>query len=84
MVSAMLYISAAEMVGGADGEPEVRGADGTGVAVERAYVGPDARWVTSSERGVTYAASPPQGRRRSGADPGGIKAECALVAGFRL
>ena len=34
-----------------------------GVPVERAFVGPDARWATSSERGLTYAASLPPGSR---------------------
>ena len=33
---------------------------------------------------VRETASPAQGRGRSGADPVGSKAECALVAGFRL
>ncbi len=34
-----------------------------GVPVERAFVGPDARWATSSERGLTYAATLPPGSR---------------------
>jgi putative ABC transport system permease protein len=34
-----------------------------GVPVEKAYVGPDARWATSSERGLTYATSLPAGSR---------------------
>jgi putative ABC transport system permease protein len=34
-----------------------------GVPVEKAFVGPDARWATSSERGLTYAASLPAGSR---------------------
>jgi putative ABC transport system permease protein len=34
-----------------------------GVPVERAFVGPDARWATRSERGLTYAASLPAGSR---------------------
>ena len=34
-----------------------------GVPVEKAYVGPDARWATSSERGLTYASSLPPGSR---------------------
>lgn len=32
-----------------------------GVPVERAFVGPDARWATNSERGLTYAATLPPG-----------------------
>ena len=32
-----------------------------GVPVEKAFVGPDARWATSSERGLTYAATLPAG-----------------------
>ncbi|HLI21559.1 MAG TPA: FtsX-like permease family protein [Stellaceae bacterium] len=32
-----------------------------GVPIEKAYVGPDARWATSSERGLTYAATLPPG-----------------------
>ena len=32
-----------------------------GVPVEKAFVGPDARWATSSERGLTYASSLPAG-----------------------
>lgn len=32
-----------------------------GVPVERAFVGPDARWATQSERGLTYAATLPSG-----------------------
>ncbi len=34
-----------------------------GVPVEKAFVGPDARWATSSERGLTYAATLPAGSR---------------------
>jgi putative ABC transport system permease protein len=34
-----------------------------GVPVEKAFVGPDARWATSSERGLTYARSLPSGSR---------------------
>jgi putative ABC transport system permease protein len=34
-----------------------------GVPVEKAFVGPDARWATSSERGLTYATSLPAGSR---------------------
>jgi putative ABC transport system permease protein len=34
-----------------------------GVPVEQAFVGPDARWATSSERGLTYAATLPPGSR---------------------
>jgi putative ABC transport system permease protein len=34
-----------------------------GVPVEKAFVGPDTRWATSSERGLTYAASLPAGSR---------------------
>ncbi len=34
-----------------------------GVPVEQAFVGPDARWATRSERGLTYAATLPQGSR---------------------
>ena len=34
-----------------------------GVPVERAFVGPDARWATSSDRGLTYAATLPSGSR---------------------
>jgi putative ABC transport system permease protein len=34
-----------------------------GVPVERAFVGPEARWATSSERGLTYAATLPPGSR---------------------
>jgi putative ABC transport system permease protein len=34
-----------------------------GVPVEQAVVKPEARWVVSSERGLTYAASPPKGSR---------------------
>ena len=34
-----------------------------GVPVEKAFVGPEARWATSSERGLTYAASLPPGSR---------------------
>jgi putative ABC transport system permease protein len=34
-----------------------------GVPVEKAYVGPDARWATSSERGLTYATGLPAGSR---------------------
>jgi hypothetical protein len=37
------------------------------------------------KRGLRCAnGGPGPGRGRSGADPGGSKAECALVAGFRL
>jgi len=34
-----------------------------GVPVERARVGPDARWAVDSDRGLTYAALPPEGSR---------------------
>jgi putative ABC transport system permease protein len=34
-----------------------------GVPIEQAFVGPDARWATRSERGLTYAASLPRGSR---------------------
>ena len=34
-----------------------------GVPVEKAFVGPDARWATNSERGLTYAATLPAGSR---------------------
>ncbi|HKT19272.1 MAG TPA: FtsX-like permease family protein [Stellaceae bacterium] len=34
-----------------------------GVPVERAFVGPDARWATSSDRGLTYATALPPGSR---------------------
>jgi len=34
-----------------------------GVPVERAFVGPDARWATRSDRGLTYATSLPPGSR---------------------
>jgi putative ABC transport system permease protein len=34
-----------------------------GVPIEQAFVGPDARWATSNERGLTYAASLPPGSR---------------------
>ncbi|HVA13911.1 MAG TPA: FtsX-like permease family protein, partial [Stellaceae bacterium] len=34
-----------------------------GVPVEKAFIGPDARWATSSERGLTYATSLPPGSR---------------------
>ena len=34
-----------------------------GVPIEKAFVGPDARWATSSERGLTYATSLPAGSR---------------------
>lgn len=34
-----------------------------GVPVETAVIDPDAEWALRSERGVTYAASPPQGSR---------------------
>jgi putative ABC transport system permease protein len=34
-----------------------------GVPVERAFVGPDARWATRSDRGLTYASSLPPGSR---------------------
>jgi putative ABC transport system permease protein len=45
--------------------PSLRGriAALNGVPAEQAYVGPDARWATSSERGLTYAASLPPGSR---------------------
>jgi putative ABC transport system permease protein len=45
--------------------PSLRGriAALNGVPVERAFVGPDARWATSSERGLTYAATLPPGSR---------------------
>lgn len=32
-----------------------------GVPVEKAFVGPEARWATNSDRGLTYAASLPPG-----------------------
>lgn len=43
--------------------PSLRGriAALNGVPVEKAFVGPDARWATSSERGLTYAATLPRG-----------------------
>ena len=34
-----------------------------GIPVEQAFVGPDARWATSSERGLTYAATLPPGSK---------------------
>src|SRR5207245_10981816 len=34
-----------------------------GVAVETAHVQPGARWATGSDRGLTYAATPPEGSR---------------------
>jgi putative ABC transport system permease protein len=34
-----------------------------GVPVERTRVAPEARWAISSERGLTYAATPPRGSR---------------------
>lgn len=34
-----------------------------GVAVEQATIGPEARWATGSDRGLTYAATPPPGTR---------------------
>lgn len=34
-----------------------------GVPVERAFVGPDARWATNSDRGLTYASTLPPGSR---------------------
>ena len=34
-----------------------------GVPIEQAFVGPDARWATSNERGLTYAATLPPGSR---------------------
>jgi putative ABC transport system permease protein len=34
-----------------------------GVPVERAFVGPDARWATRSDRGLTYSATLPAGSR---------------------
>jgi putative ABC transport system permease protein len=34
-----------------------------GVPVEKAEVAPGARWAVSSERGLTYAATPPRGSR---------------------
>jgi putative ABC transport system permease protein len=34
-----------------------------GVPVERAKVKPEARWAVTSERGLTYAATPPKGSR---------------------
>lgn len=37
-----------------------------GVPVEKAYVGPDARWATSSERGLTYASTLPAGSQLVG------------------
>ncbi len=48
--------------------PSLRGriAALNGVPVERALVGPDARWATNSERGLTYAASLPPGSRLVG------------------
>ncbi|HEX7970341.1 MAG TPA: FtsX-like permease family protein [Stellaceae bacterium] len=34
-----------------------------GVPVEQAVVAPEAQWTTQSERGLTYAATPPKGSR---------------------
>lgn len=34
-----------------------------GVPVEKAFVGPDARWATGSDRGLTYATALPAGSR---------------------
>lgn len=34
-----------------------------GVPVDQATVGPEARWATGSDRGLTYAATPPPGTR---------------------
>ncbi|HEY3918154.1 MAG TPA: FtsX-like permease family protein [Stellaceae bacterium] len=45
--------------------PSLRGriAALNGIPVEKAFVGPDARWATSSERGLTYAANLPPGSK---------------------
>jgi putative ABC transport system permease protein len=60
-----------KLLGGMQGVREVRQVPSlrgrisalNGVPVENAFVGPDARWATSSERGLTYATSLPAGSR---------------------
>lgn len=34
-----------------------------GVPVDKAHIAPDARWTVNSDRGLTYAATPPKGSR---------------------
>ena len=60
-----------QLLGGMAGISEVRQVPSlrgrltalNGVPVERAFVGPDARWATRSERGLTYAATLPAGSK---------------------
>jgi len=56
-------VSSTPGIGSVERVPSLRGRITAvdGVPVDQAVIAPDARWATRNERGLTYAASPPDG-----------------------